>query len=313
MTDINEWSRITDPDGNQLYGVYLYKTEFTIPVGETTLSFGPANGIVGTVVACWLDPTTLTAAATIKGYQVDDDLATLGPDYFIDYTVPNPAVETRSLRAKRMFVVGNIVIDIAGATAGDAGVIYVFVSTNADAEQASIDIGDVTLLAGTALIGKVELYPAAYGARVSVTRPANETPYTAGDVVGAAAAALTFPIAPAAGGEVLITSAALEVDVTAVPAGMTAFVLHLYDVTPPSALADNAAWDLPAGDRASYLGSINLGSPVDVGSTLRVQQDGLNMQITALGANVYGYLQTITGFTPASATVKAVSLHSVRL
>jgi len=156
MTDINEWSRITDPDGNQLYGVYLYKTEFTIPDGETTLSFGPANGIVGTVVACWLDPTTLTAAATIKAYQVDDDLVTLGPDYFIDYTVPNPAVETRSLRAKRMFVVGNIVIDIAGATAGDTGVIYVFVSTSADAEQASIDIGDVTLLPGTALIGKVE-------------------------------------------------------------------------------------------------------------------------------------------------------------
>jgi hypothetical protein len=157
MTDINEWSRITDPDGNQLYGVYLYKTEFTIPVGETTLSFGPANGIVGTVVACWLDPTTLTAAATIKAYQVEDDLVTLGPDYFIDYTVPNPAVETRSLRAKRMFVVGNIVIDIAGATAGDTGVIYVFVSTSADAEQASIDIGDVTLLPGTALIGKVGL------------------------------------------------------------------------------------------------------------------------------------------------------------
>ena len=163
--------------------------------------------------------------------------------------------------------------------------------------------------------------PGGYGTRQTLTRCSDTNAYTAGDVIGIGTgggnttpgnAVWTFPLGPAAGGEVIIDSCALEVDVAAVPSGMTTFTLHLYNVTPPSALVDNAAWDLPAGDRTAYLGSIDLGAPVDVGSTLWVQQDGLNKQITLLGANVYGYLQTVGGYTPSSASVKAILLHAVR-
>ena len=150
------------------------------------------------------------------------------------------------------------------------------------------------------------------GARVTATRPANTTAYTAGDVVGATAAALTFPVG-FSGGEVLITSAALEVDLSAVPSGMSSFTLQLYSVTPPSALADNAAWDLPSGDRASYLGSVSLGSPVDVGSTLYVEVNGINKQISAASGDIYGYLVTAGGYTPSSGEVYAISLHTVRV
>lgn len=152
---------------------------------------------------------------------------------------------------------------------------------------------------------------------VTITRPANTTAYTAGDVIGSdtsASSALEFVnVAPTGGGDVLITSAELRIDLTAVPSGMTTFSLHLYSVTPPSAYADNAVWDLPSGDRASYLGFIDLGSPVDVGSTLWVELQGINKQVTAAGTSIFGYLRTNGAYTPASGTVHVAKLHTVSL
>lgn len=153
-------------------------------------------------------------------------------------------------------------------------------------------------------------------AKAVVTRPANTTAYTAGDVVGATAAAIQFVAGAAwpAGGAVIITSAELEIDVAAVPAGMTSFRLYLYSVTPPSALADNAAWDLPAGDRASFVGYVDLGTPVDLGSTLYCRVDGVNAQVGLGVGGLFGYLVTNGGFTPAGASeVYAVTLHAVAL
>jgi hypothetical protein len=82
-------------------------------------------------------------------------------------------------------------------------------------------------------------------------------------------------------------------------------------VTPPSALADNAAWDLPSGDRASYVGSIALGTVVDVGSTLYVEQTGLTKQIIVpAGGSLFGYLVTNGAFT-ATAAARVVTLMAL--
>lgn len=153
-----------------------------------------------------------------------------------------------------------------------------------------------------------------YKSAQSITRPANATPYTALDVIGAAAAAITFAsIGPTAGGEVIINSTELEIDVAAIPAGMTTFRLHLYSVTPPSALADNAPHDLVSGDRASYLGYLDLGTPLDLGSTLYVRASNVNAQFTVpSGGSMFGYLVTTAGFTPAgNSEVYKVTLHAV--
>lgn len=141
----------------------------------------------------------------------------------------------------------------------------------------------------------------AYGSQVTVTRPANATPYTALDVLGATAAAITFTNVGPAGGRVKITSADLRIDVAAIPAGMTTMRLHLYDVTPPSALADNAAFDIPSGDRAAYLGYIDLGTVLDMGATLFVENDSVVKQVklAAGSTSLFGYLVTTGGFTPA--------------
>lgn len=158
----------------------------------------------------------------------------------------------------------------------------------------------------------------AYTATASVTRPNDTTAYLANDVIGptgGGTAAMTFAsIGPAAGGEVMLTTVFLEIDISAVPSGMTSFTLYLYSVTPPSALADNAPFDLPAGDRASFLGILSLGTPVDLGSTLYVETDAYNKQITvASTASLFGYLVTTGAYTPNAQSVYKVGLKSVLL
>lgn len=154
-----------------------------------------------------------------------------------------------------------------------------------------------------------------YAAAVTKTRPADTASYTANDVVGSAtdsSSAYVFPnMAGAAGGDVIITTATLEIDLTAVTSGMTSFRLYLYNVTPPSAYVDNAAWDLASGDRASFLGYIDLGTPVDLGSTLYVQTTQINQQFTAASSSLFGYLVTNGTYAGASGTVYKITLHAV--
>ena len=160
------------------------------------------------------------------------------------------------------------------------------------------------------------LAPSAYRSAPTVTRPANVTAYSAGDVVGATAAAITFPAIGLSDGHIMLTSIDLRIDVAAVPAGMLSFRLHLYTVTPPSALADNAVWALPAGDRANYAGFVDLGVPVDVGSTLFIQTDSVNkhIKLSAGETALYGYLVTNGAFTPAgNSEVYVPRLRSVGL
>jgi hypothetical protein len=156
---------------------------------------------------------------------------------------------------------------------------------------------------------------AAYVSSVGFTRTADTNAYTANDVVGqatGATAALQFPaLGPAGGAEVMITRAQLEIDIASVPSGMTGFRLYLYGATPPSALGDNAAWDIPSGDRPAFLGYVDLGTPVDLGSTLYVDTPNVNTQLSVpAGGAVFGYLVTNGGYTPGSADPFKITLHA---
>ena len=149
----------------------------------------------------------------------------------------------------------------------------------------------------------------AYKSQVTITRPANTTAYTAGDVVGGV---IEFKDIPK-GASALLTSCDLRPNLAAIPSGMTSFRLHLYDGTPPSALADNAVWDLPSGDRAGYIGYIDLGSPADLGATLFAQVDQVNKHVCP-GAGLFGYLVTNGAFTPAAVSeTYAVTLRGVAI
>jgi hypothetical protein len=148
-----------------------------------------------------------------------------------------------------------------------------------------------------------------YDVQTTVTRAANQTPYTALDVVGGA---IDLGVLGPSAKAVRITSAQLELDITAIPSGMTTFTLHLYSVTPPSAVADNGAFDLPAGDRASYLGAFSLGTPADLGSTLYCEVTDVNKQVLLAGTHLFGYLVTTGAFTPAAnSEVYKITMHTV--
>lgn len=159
---------------------------------------------------------------------------------------------------------------------------------------------------GTLPVGQVSQ---AFDVAVTITRPANVTAYTAVDNVGGA---LTFASMGPSASAIMITSAQLEADIAAIPTGMTSFRLYLYNITPPSAVVDNGPWDLPSGDRASYLGYIDLGTPADLGATCYCEATNINKQLKLSGTSLFAYLVTAGGFTPAAnSEVYKVTLHAV--
>jgi hypothetical protein len=151
-----------------------------------------------------------------------------------------------------------------------------------------------------------------HSATVTITRPSNTDAYLAGDVIGDTngSAIFTFPNMARAAGDVIITSIEVEIDASSIPSGMTGFNVRLYNAS-PTAIADNAAWDLPAGDRGKYLGKIAVNTPVDEGSTLFSDNDQLNKQVTLTSTSLYVELQTLSGFTPTSAAVKRITIHTL--
>jgi len=153
----------------------------------------------------------------------------------------------------------------------------------------------------------------AFRAAVTITRPSNTTGYTAGDVIGVAdsgtpanagSAIITLPNIGPAGGYILVQSVRLMIGLSSVPAGMGAFRLHLYSAT-PTAILDNAAFDLVSGDVGKYAGYIDLPAPQDFGSILMTQADyaGTLIKLASGSSSLFAELETRNAFTPASGTL----------
>jgi len=155
--------------------------------------------------------------------------------------------------------------------------------------------------------------PRAYRAAVTLTRPSNTTAYAAGDLIGVAdgttpanagSAIITLSNIGPSGGFVLIQSVRLMIGTTSVPAGMGAFRLHLYTAS-PTAILDNAAFDLVSGEVASYAGYIDLPAPQDFGSILMTQADypGALIKLASGSTSLFAELETRGAYTPASGTL----------
>jgi hypothetical protein len=153
----------------------------------------------------------------------------------------------------------------------------------------------------------------AYRAAVTITRPSNTTAYTAGDVIGVAdsgtpanagSAIITLPSIGPSGGYVLVQSVRLMIGLTSVTSGMAGFRLHLYTAS-PTAILDNAAFDLVSGEVANYAGFIDLPTPQDLGSTLVTQADycGTMVKLASASTSLFAELETRGAYTPASGTL----------
>lgn len=154
----------------------------------------------------------------------------------------------------------------------------------------------------------------AYRTTVSITRPSNTTAYTAGDVVGdtSGSAILTFTGAGPSGGFIILQSVSLVFSDSVVPSGMGAFRLHLYSAT-PTAIADNAAFDLVSGERANYMGYVDLPAPQDLGSSLYTQIDypGRLVKLAAASTSLFAELETRGAYTPVSASTISVRINTL--
>lgn len=141
-----------------------------------------------------------------------------------------------------------------------------------------------------------------YNASVTFTPAAAS--HTAGDANGAVGEFTS--IGPSAG-RIRINSASIRIDGGTAEA--TAWRLYLFNVTPPSALADDAAFTLASGDRASFLGFVDIGTAVDIGDTQWTETHGIDKYIILSGTSVFGYLVNLTTLTPA-AVAHVVTLHT---
>jgi hypothetical protein len=168
------------------------------------------------------------------------------------------------------------------------------------------ELGDLYFPASQGVAGK------AYRTTATITRPSNTTAYAAGDVVGdtGGSAIISLTAAGPSAGFVIIQSVSLVFSDSAVPSGIGAFRLHLYSAS-PTAIADNAVFDLAAGERATYMGFIDLPTPSDFGSSLYIQTDypGRLIKLGAASTTLFAELETRGAYTPVSASTVAIRMN----
>ena len=154
----------------------------------------------------------------------------------------------------------------------------------------------------------------AYRTTATITRPSNTTAYTAGDVVGdtGGSAIISLTAAGPTAGFVIIQSISLVFSDSTVPSGMGAFRLHMYSAS-PTAIADNAAFDLVSGERDTYMGYVDLPAPTDFGSSLYTQVDypGRLIKLASASTSLFAELETRGAYTPASASTIAVCINTL--
>jgi hypothetical protein len=154
----------------------------------------------------------------------------------------------------------------------------------------------------------------AFRSVATITRPSNTTAYTAGDVVGdtGGSAIISLTSVGPSGGFILVQSISLVFSDSTVPSGMGAFRIHMYSAS-PTAIADNAAFDLVSGDRDAYMGYIDLPAPLDLGSTIYTQTDysGRLIKLAAASTTLFAEIETRGAYTPVSASTVSVRINTL--
>lgn len=195
---------------------------------------------------------------------------------------------------------GFLKVDIAGAT----------LSVTADGVEIKNDTGNPVPVSDNS--SSLTVDGKAYRSVVTITRPSNTTAYTAGDVVGdtTGSAIISLTSAGPSGGFVILQSVSLVFSDASVPSGMGAFRLHLYSAS-PTAIADNAAFDLLSAERANYMGYVDIPTPQDFGSSLYAQVDypGRLIKLATASTTLFAELETRGAYTPASASTVQVRVN----
>lgn len=216
-------------------------------------------------------------------------------------------------------ITGTVVTDLqkgSGATTATTARVVIATDSPTVTGISSIDTKTPALQSGAVPVGdnsgSLTVDGKAYRSVATITRPANTTAYTVGDVVGdtGGSAIISLTSAGPSGGFVILQSVSLVFSDSVVPASMGAFRVHLYSVS-PTAIADNAAFDLVSGDRDTYMGYIDMPTPLDLGSTLYTQTDypGRLIKLAAASTTLFVELETRGAYTPVSASTVAIRVN----
>lgn len=149
----------------------------------------------------------------------------------------------------------------------------------------------------------------------SYTRPNDTNIYAANDVISDSTSSptnLVIATGLTSGSSCIITSARIRVDIAAVPAGMGGFRLALFNAA-PTAINDNAAFDVIDADKAKLLDIIDIDTPVDLGSRIFGTTKNINSHIQLATANLYAQLITKNSYTPSAQDVLTVYLGLMEL
>ncbi len=272
---------VASSSSTAVIGAVMPSTNWTVNVGSISTS----TAVIGAVMPStqWTVTTTPSSQATVS---VSSSTSIIGA------VMPST----------------NFTVNVASITTSTATIGAVLPSSSWTVSISTSQLGALgqTTAANSAPVVQATDTSFAYSASGTFASSTTASTYAAGDVY---ATAKQFSLGATSGGRIMITSGTLEIDTSATEA--TAWKLRLYNVTPPSSYADNAAWDLGSGDRTSYLGSINFGTPTDEGSTLFSELDSVNKQIKLSGTSVFGYLTNVSSSTAITTADHIVTLHAV--
>jgi hypothetical protein len=186
--------------------------------------------------------------------------------------------------------------------------VAILAASSAWAQVGHVSIGgagsaEVSVAAGEAHIGQTGMKMASVSA--TITRPADTTAYAALDAVSdstSAPAALTFASACRINaGSGTVVKARLMTDQST---NTASFRLHLFSAS-PTPVNDNAAYTLLWASRTSYLGYVDFdpAATEGTGSDAAMSQNTdvrLPFVCGAAATSIYGLLETLSAFTPAS-------------
>jgi hypothetical protein len=158
----------------------------------------------------------------------------------------------------------------------------------------------------TGLINRTQNPGRGYSSTAISTRAANTTAYAANDVYGSI---LKFPNIGPPGGMIYLNNIQFIFDMAAVPAGFNSFRLYFYDAPPPSNVADNGAFSIPAVDRLSILNPTSgifpapvlaIGGGSVVAGVTGAAGINLSLKLANNSTSLWAYLVTVNAFTPAA-------------
>lgn len=145
----------------------------------------------------------------------------------------------------------------------------------------------------------------------TITLDAGVAAHSALDVVSTAAGeVMEFASLGSAGDLVCIMGTMVKYSANALPTAHAGYRLHLYNAS-PTAIADNAAYNVPTADLAKYIGFIPLSTMVDVGDTCSVKDNNVNFTTKLVGTGLFGILQCIAAETPAANAVLTILVNTV--